>query len=76
MIIDSAFKALWKLAIFRYGGFGFEAPGEEEEECMNPRKQAPTRKQLFKKDSSASAKAAHVVHCFWRKCSAVFSREL
>ena len=25
-----------------------------------------------RKDASASAKAAHMVHCFWRKCSAVF----
>ena len=27
------------------------------------------------KDVSASAKAAHTVHCFWRKCSEVFDRE-
>ena len=55
--IDFAFKALWKLAIFRYCGFEFEAVGakwlhennEEEEECKKPRKQAPTRQQPFKK---------------------------
>ena len=46
--IDFAFKTLRKLAIFGYDGFGLEAPNEEEEECMKPRKQAPTR-QLFKK---------------------------
>ena len=28
-----------------------------------------------RKDASASAKAAHTVHCFWRKCSVVFDRE-
>ena len=28
------------------------------------------------KDASASAKAAHTVHCLWRKCSAVFDQEL
>ena len=40
MHIDFAFKTLWKLAIFRYGGFKFEAISDkwvhktkEEEEC-------------------------------------------
>ena len=28
-----------------------------------------------KKDASASAEAAHMVCCFWRKCSAVFDPE-
>ena len=28
-----------------------------------------------RKDASASAKAAHMVHCIWRKCPAVFDRE-
>ena len=81
MNIDFVFKALRKLAIFRYGGFEFKAVGdkwlhetdEEEKECTKPRKQTPTRQQPFnKKDASASVKAAHTVHCFWRKCSAVF----
>ena len=44
------------LAVFRYGGFESEAVGgkwlhetdEEEEECMKPRKQTPTRQQPFK----------------------------
>ena len=28
-----------------------------------------------RKDTSASVKAAHTVHCFWRKCCVVFDRE-
>ena len=67
-------KTLVKLAIFLYGRFEFKAVGdkwlhktdEEEEECSKPRKQT---------DTSASAKAAHTVHCFRRKCSALFGRE-
>ena len=46
MSLDFAFKALRKLAVFRYDGFEFEAIGdkwlhetdEEEEECKKPRK--------------------------------------
>ena len=57
MNIDFAFEALRKLAIFRYGRFEFKAVGdkllhetdEEQEECTKPRKQTPTRQQLFKK---------------------------
>ena len=44
---------------------------EEQEECMKVRKQTPTRQELFKKDALVSGKAAHMVHCFWRKCYAV-----
>ena len=58
MNIDHALEALRKSAIFRYGGFEFEADvgdswlhetDEEEEECRKPRKQAPTTQQPFKK---------------------------
>ena len=41
----------------------------------NPRNQGnklrPDNK-CSRKDASASAKAAHIGQCFWRKCSAVF----
>ena len=55
--INLAFEALRKLAIFRYGGFEYEAvddkwlhkTDEEEEECKKTRKQALTRQQPFKK---------------------------
>ena len=83
MNINFAFKVSQKLAIFGYGKFEFEAVSdkwlhetdEEEEECTKPRKQAPTKQQSSRKDASASAKAARMVHCFWRKCSAVFDLE-
>ena len=70
-------EALQKLAMFRYGGFEYEAVGGKwqhesgQEECKKPRKQALTRQPA----KSASAKAAHMVHCFWRKCSVVFDPE-
>ena len=81
MNIDFASKLLQKLAIFRYGGFEAVSDTwlpetyEEEEESTKPRKQTPTRQKRSKKDVSASAKAAHTVHCFWRKCFVVFDRE-
>ena len=54
--VEFAFESLWKLAVFRYGGFEFEAVGDkclhetdkEEEECKKPRKHAPTNQQPFK----------------------------
>ena len=71
-------KTLRKLAIFWYGGFEavrvkwLHETDEEEEESTKPRKQTPTRQQTFKKRLVGISKTAHTVHCFWRKCSAVF----
>ena len=57
MNVGFVFKAVWKLAVFRYDGFEFETVGDkwlhetdqEDEECKKPRKQAPSRQQQFKK---------------------------
>ena len=73
MNIDFA-SELQKLAIFLYGRFEFKVVGdkwlhETEEECTKP------DNNHSRKDTSASAKAAHMVHFFGRKCSAVFDRE-
>ena len=80
MSIDVSFKALRKLAIFRYGGFEFEAVCG----CVKLKKMKIARNQgnelrsdnnRSRKYGSASAKAAHMVHCFRRQCSAVFDPE-
>ena len=77
MNIDFAFKALQKLVIFRYGGFGFTVSDkwlhktEEEEETKKTSRQQPFKKWRV----GISKKAAHTVRCcFWRKCSAVFDQ--
>ena len=80
MNIDLALEALWKLAIFRYSGFEFEAVSDKWlpkpiKKKKNARKQGnelwPDNNRS-KKDASASAKAAHMVHCFWGYCSSIF----
>ena len=80
--IDFAFKALQKSAIFGYGGFEFKAVSDKwlhktEERRKNARKQGNQLRldNHSRKDALASAKAAHTVHCFWRKCSVVFDPE-
>ena len=83
MNIDVAFEALWNLAIFRYGGFEFEAVSdkwlyesdEEEGECTKQGNKLRPDNNSLRKDASASAKLAHTVHCFWKKCFVVFDRE-
>ena len=65
-----------------YGGFEFGAVSdkwlhktdEEEEECTKLRQLRPDN-NCSRKEASATAKATHTVHCFWRKCPAVFERE-
>ena len=79
--IDFAFKALQKLAIFRYGGYESEAVSdkwlyetkEEEGESRNQGNKLRPDNNCSRKDMSA--KAAHMVQCFWRKCSAVSDPE-
>ena len=75
MNINFALEAERKLVIFTYGRFVNKGVGskwrhgteKKEEECKRPWKQAPTRHQpLQRNDMSASAKAAHRAHCFWR----------
>ena len=81
MNIDFVFKALWKLVIFRYGGFEFKAVGDMwlhetdkvEEECKKSRKQAPTR-ALKKGGVGISDCSTHgalllekVFYCLWSR---------
>ena len=65
MNIDFAFEALQKLAIFRYGGFEFEALSDKwlhktdkEEECKKPRKRALIRQQPIKKRRVSISKSS------------------
>ena len=63
------------LAIFRYGGFKSEAVSdklphktdEEEEERTKPRKQTPTRQQLFKKERVGISESSTHVALFLEK---------
>ena len=48
---------------------------EEEEECTNLGNKLRPDNNRSGEDVSASPKAAHMVHCYCRKCSAVFDRE-
>ena len=72
---DFSFEAVQKLAIFRYGRFEFKTisdkwlhkTDEEEKECKKNPKETSSE--------SSRMKAADRVHCFWRKCFAVFDPE-
>ena len=74
MNIDFAFEAEQKLAIFTYGGFVNKAvcskwlhgTEEEKEEARDQGNELRTDISRLRNDMSASAKAAHTVHCFWR----------
>ena len=78
-----AFEALRKLAILRHGGFEFEAvddkwmhdTDEEEEEYNNPRTQAPTRQQPFKKGRVGVSESSTHGALLLEKYSAVFNPE-
>ena len=83
MNTDFAFKALQKLAIFRYMA-GLNSKLLVASDFTKPKRRKNARNQGNKlwpdnnrsrKDVLASAEAAHMVHCFWRKCSAVFNPE-
>ena len=73
MNVKFTFKALQKLAIFRYGGFEFKAVSdkwlnktdEEEEECKKPRKQWPFKKRRvsFGESSTYGALLLEKVFC-------------
>ena len=73
-------ETLRKLATFLYGRFEvvgdkwLHETDEEEEECMKPRKQTPTRQQPFKKGRISISESSTHGALYWRKCSAVFDR--
>ena len=82
MNIDFAFKALWKVAVFLYGGFEFDAVGDMKptKRGKNARNQGswlwPDNNHSRKYASaSTSAKAAHTVRCFGRMYFAVYDPE-
>ena len=85
--IDFTFKALRKLAVFRYGGFEFETVSdkwlhetdEEDKKCKKAKKQTQTRQQPFKKgwvginkSSSHSALLLENVFCgLWSRTTLI-----